>query len=318
MISNRSSGAEDDSSSGTRLRKLTKKKSDDRPKVVRLGTKGKSSDDAAQKKGVRRLGTKGGDGTDAGRLSDSIQGSDSERSEASMLSTADEWNTRPVTRIAEEQTWNTSDSGEWEKVNIEPPFVKKHAYKCGPVTDEEEPTTFPRLQAGGVTPSPQRVEEKTAQTAKVSLTTSPKQEPKSNSTSSLLFQPPQQQAEPPRQPSPDRELTLDEKFPEPPQVKQSPKPQSSPGGGWSLRNSWLGSVSKSVASLTTHLTQNVSSALESPKDDTQIKEEFKALIAERINQLEEKPKTGRKYLHKAGIDETFTQGTSRSFQVRLD
>lgn len=151
MLSNRSSGTEDDAGSGLRMtgsgiRKLTKRKGDDRPKVVRLGAaKTKSGDDEPVKKGVRRLGTtRSTDAADGGRTSDSFPGSDSERSE---LSIADDWNTRPVPKIAEEQSWNMSDSSEWEKVSIEPPFTKKHAYKCGPVGDEDVPTSFPRLQA---------------------------------------------------------------------------------------------------------------------------------------------------------------------------
>lgn len=303
MLSSRSSGTEDDGNSGIRLtgsgiRKLSKRKGEDRPKVVRLGTnKSKSgNDDEPKNQGVHGLGARNaGDLTDDRRLSDSFQGSDSERSEISGFSFADEWNARPVPRIAEEQPWSMSDSSEWEKISVEPPFVKKFAHKCGPDGDEDMPRSFPRLQAPG---SPDSLSKQTKD--RVSVTKSKQIQAGANVIA---------------EPSPDKELSLDEKFPEPPtHNKQSPQTQTSPSGGWSLRNSWLGNISKSVASLTTNLTQNIGTTLDSPKD---AKEDFKALIAERIRQEEEtKPKTGRKYLHEYKIDDSFTQQPTYAHQVR--
>lgn len=91
----------------------------------------------------------------------------------------------------------------------------------------------------------------------------------------------------------------------PPQESEPPKQQGSPSAQWNLRNSWLANVSRSVASLTAKMSQNVTTALDNP--DQAGAEDLKSLVHQRLENIpqEERIKSGRKYLYEAGIDDSF-------------
>lgn len=281
MLSNTSSGGEGgvDGVKRSGVRKLVKrnnKQSDSverqKPKISRLGVKNKEKP------------IKTGEKTPES----SIIGSDSERSDKSSgrnvkfdTNFGDEWNRRSVTTPIDD-SWDDKNT-EWDDLGLEPTCVKKKMYKCGPVSDTEEPShTFPRLQAAGGTENrrfknpemeflKQEVTEMQEKPVKI------EQQHKSRQITSFL--------------DAERDKNVQQRAPPMPQ-----EPQTS----W-LRGSWLANVSKSVASLTAQVSQNISAALETENQPQT--EDLRQLVAERLKENEESPRKGRKYLHKIAIEE---------------
>lgn len=300
MLSNTSSGGEGGAEVSRGVRKLVKRsnKSDEaksqsqqKPRMSRLGVKNAGDGDSQlTKRGIRRLGDS--KTPESSNVSSVAGGSDSEWSDKNSSATrqkfdvnvADEWNRKS----GETESWD--DNGDtWDDLkDLEPVCVKKKMYKCGPVTDmEEEPKVFPRLQAPGSSTQPLKEETRRFKNPEMNYLKRDieEKEVKKSFLDEERFQSFQQQ-----RPMPST----------PPQQQQS---------SW-LRSSWLGNVSKSVASLTAAVSQNISAALDTEATAQPQPDDFRQLVAERLNRsdvsgdgLEESPRKGRKYLHKVGIDE---------------
>lgn len=92
-------------------------------------------------------------------------------------------------------------------------------------------------------------------------------------------------------------------------------------GGWSLRDSWLGNVSKSVASLTTHVSQNISAALDT--NSASNSDSLKQLVSERLHDSsqiisQDESSRKRKYLYDLSVNNSNSKtysnfGASSSF-----
>ncbi|XP_063701656.1 titin [Culicoides brevitarsis] len=304
MLSNTSSSGEGaaESTKSSGVRKLVKRstnkdgvQSHQKPRMSKLGMKsGDESDSKLTKRGVRRLG--GEHKTpESSNVSSVAGGSDSEWSDKNSsvtkrfdASVADEWNRKSATT---DMSWddNATTDDTWDDLkDFEPVCVKKKMYKCGPVEDEAQ--VFPRLQAPGTFQTPKKDEERRFKNPEMNFM---KQEIEEKFESPTNFK--QQEAKP---------SFLDQERFAQQQQQTSPQPQTS----W-LRSSWLGNVSKSVASLTAVVSQNLSAALDTSDSSFQPQtEDLRQLVAERLNQSagdpEESPrKGGRKYLHKVGIDD---------------
>lgn len=305
MLSNTSSSGEGaaDSSKSSGVRKLVKRnnrQSDSqpqqqlqKPKISRLGMKsaGEGDSDGA-KRSVRRLG---GDGKSSSKTPESSNvssiagGSDSEWSDKKFdINVADDWNRRTVTEKVDD-SWD--DCGEtWDDLNIEPACSKKKMYKCGPVTDEEEPQVFPRLQAPGTFKDPKK-ETRRFKNPEMNYL---EQEVVEKNEKPLNYEK-QETIPKPSFLEGERQQNFKQQ-----QRPPGPPPQSS----W-LRGSWLENVSKSVASLTAQVSQNISAALDTETPPPT--EDLRQLVSERLKDYrdptEESPRKGRKYLHKVGIED---------------
>lgn len=317
MLSNTSSsgegGAESAKSSGVRkLIKRNNKQSDSqqqqqqqKPKISRLGMKNTGDGESGVvRRGVRRLGgdNKGSKTPESSNVSSTAGGSDSERSDKSGtsrqkfdLNVADDWNRKSVEKV--DECWDNKDET-WDDLSVEPVCVKKKMYKCGPVTDEEEHETqvFPRLTAPGTFKSPVEGEKRRFKNPEMNYL---KEEVVEKYEEPMNYQ--KQETQKPKPSFLDEER--DQNFKQ--QSSSGPQPLQT---SW-LRGSWLANVSKSVASLTAQVSQNISAALDTetppPTDD------LRQLVAERLkdhrepsgDSTEESPRKGRKYLHKVGIED---------------